>query len=465
MNLTNEFNQTDENSLLIDHEKIYKNKIEDNLYDVKEIMNQSINDKYERKLNISTDIHERFKPLMNNDSLDQIHKTILHASQCKLITDNGDVIHCLKNNYEDFQSLIKSELIIDQSIDYFLKHDQLEDDGLVEPNTTPEESLTLNEYEHFNFDNYINDNEEEEQNITTKFHHHHVKTKYSFKIEHPLTHVDSHNAILIEQELTVIPDEEKQNDKFQSLLFNNEIQKMEKINEEQNIILSEKSDLKDLNPYEPCLVQSLIHDKSEKNEFNIIPITKYFYQDNQSSINSLFISHICLINIEHCITSKCFIIPQFIENNIESFNYFQQFWSPYVYLTKFINSNRSKNILSINCSLFILFSKFIITGLYLFYYYVKILRYDILLFSFYYLLGSLFGMNAYLFIDFILFITFITCICMSIYKKWLFYYIRLNKYDNNDNELNNVENKNQYSRLIKLIAFGFIIGTISTYFI
>ncbi|CAF1241192.1 unnamed protein product [Rotaria sordida] len=453
MNSSNEFNQIDENSILINHEKIYKNKIEDDLYDVKEIMDESINDKYERIFNIQTDIHETLKSSIKNDNLDKI----LHISQCNLITNNDDIIHYPKNNSEDFQSSIKSKLIIRQSIDSFLKFNQSEDDGHIEPNTTPEDSLTINEYHHFNFNNYINNNEEEE-NITTKVHHH-LKTKYSFITEHPLTHVDSQHAILIEQELTVISNEEKQNDQFQSILFDNEHQQMEKkTNEEQNIVLLEKTDLKDLNPYEPCPSQLLIHKESQENQLNIIPITKYSYEDNQSSINSLLIYHHSRINIEYCTISKYFLLPQFTENHIECF---QQLWSPQVYLTKFINFNTSKNILSIHWSLIILFSKLIITGLYIFYSYIKILRYDLFIFSFYYLLGLLFGMNAYLFIDFILLLTCFIYICMNTYKKCFFYYIDLNKYDN---ELTNMKNKNQYWKLFKLVAYGFAIGIISTYF-
>ncbi|CAF3666515.1 unnamed protein product [Rotaria sp. Silwood1] len=437
MNSSNEFNQIDENSIVINYEKIYKNKIEDDLYDVKEMMD----DKHEKKLNISTDSYQTFKPLMNNDRLDQIHQTILHVSQCNLITDNGDIIHCLKNNSEDFQ---KSKLIIRQSIDSFSKY---EDDGIVEPNTTPENSLTINEHR-----NYVTNNneEEEEQKIAMKFHNdHHLKTKYNFITEHPLTHVDSQHSILIER----ISNEENDNDQFHLI-------HLEKINEEQN----EKSDLKNLNAYESCLSSLLIHNKSQENEFNIIPITEYSYKNNQNSINYLLMCHISLVNIEYCTTSKYFIIPQLIENHIESFDCFQQYWSPQLYLTKLINSNRSENILSNHWSLLILYSKFIITRLHLFYSYIKIFRYDILLFSFYYLLGTLFGMNAYLFIDFLLLITCIISICMSTYKKWVFFYIYSNKYDNNDNELTYVENKNQYWKLLKLIAYGFTIGTISTYF-
>jgi hypothetical protein len=126
-----------------------------------------------------------------------------------------------------------------------------------------------------------------------------------------LTHVDSQHTILIKQELSVISNEK------QPLL--------NLFNDEENIILPEKIDLKDLNPYEPSLSQLLIHNQSEVNEINI---NKYSYEDNQSNqkrenVNSLFISHLSLFDVEYCIMPKSLLHPQFVLNHVESINCFQ----------------------------------------------------------------------------------------------------------------------------------------------
>jgi hypothetical protein len=104
-----------------------------------------------------------------------------HSSLCNLNADSGDIIDCSNNNDEKLELSTKSQLITRESIDSFL-----ENDGLVEPYPTSEDSIEIS--------------------------HHHIKTKYSFITEHPLTHVDSQHAILIERELP------------QTILFENEDQ-------------------------------------------------------------------------------------------------------------------------------------------------------------------------------------------------------------------------------------------------
>jgi hypothetical protein len=192
MNFSKEVNRTDENfehdSTQINRGEINKNAIEDHLYDVNEFVDESNDSKHERRFTMPIDTH---RPMENNND-----------------ADSGDVINCPKNNFEHLQSLSKSQLI-----GSLLKHD-----GIVEPYPTPENSLTINGYQHSNID----DNE-----ITNKFHPH-LKTKYNFITEHPL--------------------DEKEN-----------------INDEQKIILRENTDWKDLNPYENPPSQLLIHNKRQEN--------------------------------------------------------------------------------------------------------------------------------------------------------------------------------------------------------
>jgi hypothetical protein len=162
-----------------------------------------------------------------------------------------------------------------------------------------------------------------------------------------------------------------------------------------------------------------------------------------------------LFDLEYSTTSTSLVLPQLIQNHIKSSNSFQQLWSPRVYSPKLIDSNKSENTLSILWSLIILLAKLIITVL-------KILRYDAILFSFCYLLGALFGMNAYYFIDFLLILTCIISIFVASYEKWLFRYVSLIEYDN---VLSNTYNENRYWKKIKLVAYGLVIGTISTFII
>jgi hypothetical protein len=176
----------------------------------------------------------------------------------------------------------------------------------------------------------------------------------------------------------------------------------------------EKTDLKDLNRYEPSV-----------------------------------------FNIEFCTTSTYLVLPQFVHNHFQSFNSFQQFWSPRVYSPKLIDSHTSEN------ALFILLSKLILTGFYILSSCTKIFRSDAILFSFCYFLGLLFGMNAYFLIDFLLILICIISILVATYEKWLFRYINLNEYDY---QLNNSENNNRYWKQMKLIAYGFAIGIISTFY-
>ena len=186
MDFSKEFNRTDDNyehdSTQINHEEINKNEIEDHLYDVEGIIDDSKN---ERRFNKQIDMHEISKPVENSNNSDQIH-------QAGLTADSGDVNNCPNNDNEHLQS----------------------DEGLIETSPTPEDSLAINEYQYSN----INDNE-----TTIKFHHH-LKTKYSFITEHPLTHVDSQHAILIEQDLAVISNQEQ----LQAIPFDNEVQTGEK---------------------------------------------------------------------------------------------------------------------------------------------------------------------------------------------------------------------------------------------
>lgn len=207
-------------------------------------------------------------------------------------------------------------------------------------------------------------------------------------------------------------------------------------NDEQNIILSEKTDFKDLNPYESSPSLLSINNKSQD----------FMYQ-------------LSISNIECNLTSINLQLPQFVQNQIQSSNFFQQFWSPRIYSAKLIDSNTSENTLSILWSLIILLSKLIING---FYFCTKILRYDRILFSFCYLLGALFGNNVYFFIDFLLIIICVLSILVATYEKWLFRYINLNEYNN---ELTNTENTNRYWNRIKVVAYGIVIGTISTFFV
>lgn len=164
-----------------------------------------------------------------------------------------------------------------------------------------------------------------------------------------------------------------------------------------------------------------------------------------------------LFDLEYSTTSTNLVLPQFIQNHIKSSNSFQQLWSPRVYSPKLIDSNKSKSTLSILWSLIILLVKLIITGLY---FCTKILRYDTILFSLCYLLGALFGMNAYYFIDFLLILTCIISIFVATYEKWLFHYVSLIEYDN---LLSNTDNENRYWKKIKLAAYGLAIGTILTF--
>jgi hypothetical protein len=337
MDFSNEFNRSDEeNSTQIDYEKIYKNEIEDHLYDV----NETNTSKDER-----LEMHETFK--------------------YSLIADSGDVIDCPNNNDENLQSSRKSQLTVHPSINSLLKYDQFDDNNrLIEPYPTPENSITINEHQHFNFDNYVH-----EEEVT----------------EHLLTHIDP----------SIEPRE--------NFIFNF------------TLILS--------------------------------PLDKY---------------QVSLFDIECSSTSTNLILPQFIQNHIKSSNSFQQLWSLRMYSPKLIDSNTSKNTLSILWSLIILLSKLIMTGFYFLYSCTKILRYDPILFSFCYLLGTVFGMNAYFLIDFFLILICIISIFVATYEKWLFRSVNLNDYDH---ELNNTERENRYWKQIKLAAYGLAIGTISTFIV
>ena len=219
-------------------------------------------------------------------------------------------------------------------------------------------------------------------------------------------------------------------------------------------------DWKDLNPYQPSPPQLLIHNKSQENE--------YSYDDNQSiihvenvildSTSSLLMHHLSPFHLEHCTTSTCLILPQLVENHVESSNSFQQLWSTQVYLTQLADFNTSENSLSILWSFIRLIAKSIRTGLYVLYSCANILRYDTSLFGFYYFLGILFGMNAYFSIDFLLIMTCIISVFVATYEKWLVYAIDLNVYDN-------INIENQCWRRIRLAVYGLAIGTISTYII
>jgi hypothetical protein len=159
MNFSKEVNRTDENfehnSTQINREEINKNAIEDHLYDVNEIVDESNDSKHERRFSMPIDTHEIYKPMENNND-----------------ADSGDVINCRKNNFEHLQSSSKSQL------DSLLKHD-----GLVELYSTPEDSLTINRHQHSNIDG----------NETTIKFHPHLKTKYSFITEHPLDEKENIN--------------------------------------------------------------------------------------------------------------------------------------------------------------------------------------------------------------------------------------------------------------------------------
>ena len=93
----------------------------------------------------------------------------LLSSPCNLNGDSGDIIDCPNINSENDQRSIKLQLIVHAS-----NHSLLENDGLAEPYPALEDSVEKS---------------------------HHIKTKYSFITEHPLTHVNSQHAILIQKEL------------------------------------------------------------------------------------------------------------------------------------------------------------------------------------------------------------------------------------------------------------------------
>jgi hypothetical protein len=164
----------------------------------------------------------------------------------------------------------------------------------------------------------------------------------------------------------------------------------------------------------------------------------YFKLDDEQNIQLDIInpineySYSSLFNIESCKQSTCFVLPQSIENNIKSSNSFQQLWSLRVYSPKLIDSENP------SWSLINLLS--------------KILQYEPIFFVFCYLFGALIGTH----IDFLLIFTCIISILVVTYEKWLFHF---NKHDHSEN---NIDNKNRYSKQIKLATLGFAIGTIST---
>ena len=204
---------------------------------------------------------------------------------------------------------------------------------------------------------------------------------------------------------------------------------LEKKESEENLILSEKIDLKDLNPYESP--SSSIDIVSENDQINYQP---------------------SLVDINPGTTSTSLVLPQSVQNHINSPNSFQQLWSSRVYSPKLIDSKISKNTLSI-----LTMMKF--PSLYSC---TKILKYDPVLFGCCYVLGALFGMHAYFFIDFLLMLTCIISILVATYEKWLFNYINLNEFES---QLNTNENENRYRRPIKVAAYGFGIGILSTFFV
>ncbi|CAF3961970.1 unnamed protein product [Adineta steineri] len=199
---------------------------------------------------------------------------------------------------------------------------------------------------------------------------------------------------------------------------------------------------------ELILYEQLLVDNKMKSVQNII------YEDKRNSTTSLSICHFFLYDIECCKKSTCLALPQLNQNNIKLCNSFQQLWSPQIYVTKSIDSKRSKTELYHFWSLIIRISKLIINGLNVLYSYVIFLRYDTVLFCFCYLLGILFGININFLIDFIFIIIYIISICMTTYEKWLLYQINLNEY-------NSINNESQCCRRIQLIASAFILGIIS----
>ncbi|CAF1093182.1 unnamed protein product [Adineta steineri] len=172
---------------------------------------------------------------------------------------------------------------------------------------------------------------------------------------------------------------------------------------------------------ELILDEQLLVDNKMKSIQNII------YEDKRNSTTSLSIYHLFLYDIECCKKSTCLALPQLNQNNIKLCNSFQQLWSPQIYVTKLIDSKRSKTELYHFWSL-------IINGLNILYSYVRFLGYDTVLFCFCYLLGILFGINIDFLIDFIFIIIYIISIFMITYEKWLLYQINLNEYNSINNE-------------------------------
>ncbi len=83
------------------------------------------------------------------------------------------------------------------------------------------------------------------------------------------------------------------------------------------------------------------------------------------------------------------------------------------------------------------------------------IRCNILCFLLTHLLDALLATN----IDFLLIFTYVISILVASYEKWLFHF---NEHDHSEN---NMDEKNRYSKQIKLAACGFAIETISTFIV